>query len=538
MEKAAIYARYSSDKQSGESIKTQVDKCREYCDREGIVVVQEFIDEAKSGTTEDGRVEYARMLAMASKGMFDTIIAYKYDRIGRSFVDTVRSIYELEHYHGIKVFSATEPNDPLVRNILLSVAEDFSRQLAARMYDTMTSNAGQGFHCGGTAPYGYVGIESPDATGRTDRKGQPIKHVVFDPDPIQAVIVQRIFRDYAEGISMKKVAHALNDDGIVSPGGGTWDLSAVRYILYNEAYRGWRIWNKTKKVRKPDGKKTYRHRPRSEWVIVKDAHPAIIDDELWDATDTMLKRMKRHRAHKSKKGGERTAFSEYLLTGVVKCEVCGANYIVHAGRGRNAGRHAYYRCGYHQRRGNSVCSNNTPVKKDRLEGAVLDLLQDEILTKKTVELLAEDVRKAWKAQPTGSSDLKRTEKDLRAVEREIVNLVQAIKTAGISDSLSAELDRCERRKAELTHQHKELDQTKPESDRLPTDAEIRSALKGFRCLLESGTPQERRTVIEENIEQIVVRPSGDVLLQVNPNGLLPNRPFDWCREPDSNRHGL
>ena len=44
-------------------------------------------------------------------------------------------------------------------------------------------------------------------------------------------------------------------------------------------------------------------------------------------------------------------------------------------------------------------------------------------------------------------------------------------------------------------------------------------------------------MIEENIEQIVVRPSGDVLLQVNPNGLLPNRPFDWCREPDSNRHG-
>ena len=45
-----------------------MDKCHEYCDREGIVLVQEFIDEAKSGTTEDGRVEYARILAMASKG--------------------------------------------------------------------------------------------------------------------------------------------------------------------------------------------------------------------------------------------------------------------------------------------------------------------------------------------------------------------------------------------------------------------------------------------------------------------------------------
>ena len=49
---------------------------------------------------------------------------------------------------------------------------------------------------------------------------------------------------------------------------------------------------------------------------------------------------------------------------------------------------------------------------------------------------------------------------------------------------------------------------------------------GFRCLLESGTPRERWTVIEENIERIVER------------AFYPNRPFEWCREPDSNRHGL
>ena len=381
MQKAAIYGRYSSDKQSGESIRTQIEKCCEYCEREEIVVVEEFIDEAKTGTTEDGREQYARMLTMASKGAFDTIIAYKYDRIGRSFVDTVRSIYELEHYHGIKVFSATEPNDPLVRNILLSVAEDFSRQLAARMTDTMASNAAQGFHCGGTPPFGYFAVDLPDPSGRTDRKGNVIKHVIFDPDPIRAAVVQRIFRDYADGVSMKKIAHSLNDDGIVSPGGGTWDVSAVRYILYNEAYRGWRIWNKTKKVRKPDGKKTYRRRPRSEWIIMKHAHPAIVDDELWEAAEIAKTRKDGYRA---RKGGNRTAYSDYLLTGLVKCAECGGNYIVHGVRGRTAGRYFYYRCSYHERRGNSVCTNNTTIARDRLETAVLDLMQREILTKKTV----------------------------------------------------------------------------------------------------------------------------------------------------------
>ena len=83
---------------------------------------------------------------------------------------------------------------------------------------------------------------------------------------------------------MKRIASDLNTDDITSPGGGTWDASAVRYILLNEVYRGWRIWNKTKNIRKPDGKKTYRNRPQEKWTIMEDAHPAIVDDELWAAT--------------------------------------------------------------------------------------------------------------------------------------------------------------------------------------------------------------------------------------------------------------
>ena len=513
MKKGAIYARYSSEKQSGESIKVQVDKCREYCERHDIVVVEEFIDEAKTGTTEGGREEYARILEMASKGQFDTVVAYKFDRIGRSLADNARLVQVLG-YHGVTMSSATEANDPFARNIAFSMAEEFSRQHGARMHDTMSSNAAQGFHCGGAAPYGYVSVETPEPSGRTDHKGNPIKHVIFDVNPEQAEVVQGIFRDYAEGISMKKIAHAMNHRGILSPGGSTWDISAVRYILHNEAYRGWRIWNKTEKVRKPDGKKTYRHRPRSEWVIVKDAHPAIVDDQLWEAGE----KAKIHRAkYRARKGGNRTPFSDYLLTGLIKCAECGGNYIVHCVKD---GRYFYYRCSYHERRGNSVCANNTTITRDRLETAVLDLMQREILTKSTVQMLIEDVRTAWKTQKKDDGE-HRMQKELQKVAKELVNLVQAIKTTGISEALRSELTLCETRKEELQRQLLALRSSPQKTDRLPTEKEIKAALNGFRSVLESGTQQERAALLEENIEEIVVEPTGDVLLKANPKGFFP-----------------
>lgn len=536
MKKGAIYARYSSDKQSGDTLKTQIDKCKAYCEQHDILVCEVFTDEAKSGTTEGGRDQYARMVQMAESGLFDTIVAYKYDRIGRSFVETIRTVYELERYYGVQVYSATEPSDPLVRNILLSVSENFSRQLGDRMTDTLKSTASQGFHCGGVAPYGYLSVKQADPIAGTDAKGRSPQHVFYEPHQEQAPVVQRIFQMYADGHSMKKVAHALNADGITAPGGNTWDISAIRYILHNEVYRGWRIWNKTKKIRKPDGKKTYRHRPREEWVIAKGAHPALVDDELWQQVEAMKERKKRHRANG---GGDKAAYSPYLLTGLVKCAECGGNFIVHAPRGEKAGRYAYYRCGYHQRRGDTVCANKVSMPKKRLEGAVMQLLQAEILTKETVQQLIEGVQAAWKAPGDDlQDDTKRIKQALRKVERELGNLVQAIKATGFSATLKEELEKAEQRKAGLEKQMADLQQVKPKTDRLPTPREITEALKDLQGLLEHGTPQERKAVLEENIEQILIQPSGDTLLKANPAGLLPmpGLPLEWCRGPGSNRH--
>ena len=84
--KAAIYARFSSDRQTEESIAAQVRACREYADKHGLEVIQIYADEAISGKeSKTGlRREYQKMMKDAGRGAFDVILIHKFDRVARS----------------------------------------------------------------------------------------------------------------------------------------------------------------------------------------------------------------------------------------------------------------------------------------------------------------------------------------------------------------------------------------------------------------------------------------------------------------------
>lgn len=80
MERAVIYARYSSDHQREESIDAQVRACREYCQRKGYLVTKIYADEAKSGKSIAKREQYKKMLADSQKNLFDVVVFHKIDR--------------------------------------------------------------------------------------------------------------------------------------------------------------------------------------------------------------------------------------------------------------------------------------------------------------------------------------------------------------------------------------------------------------------------------------------------------------------------
>ena len=101
---AVIYARYSSDNQREESIEGQLRECMEYCKKNGMVVVKEYIDRAFSAKT-DHRPDFQRMIKDSAKGLFDVVVVWKLDRFARNRYDSAHYKAALKK-NGVRVVSA------------------------------------------------------------------------------------------------------------------------------------------------------------------------------------------------------------------------------------------------------------------------------------------------------------------------------------------------------------------------------------------------------------------------------------------------
>ena len=88
MKKAVVYARYSSDSQTEQSIEGQLRVCNEYAERNNIEIVENYIDRAMTGTN-DNRPDFKRMLADAKKKEWDYVLVYKFDRFSRNKYESV-----------------------------------------------------------------------------------------------------------------------------------------------------------------------------------------------------------------------------------------------------------------------------------------------------------------------------------------------------------------------------------------------------------------------------------------------------------------
>ena len=133
-----IYARYSSASQGdGYSIEAQIFACKQHAERNNLVIVKEYIDEAKTGLDSSKRNSFQEMIS-DSKSIekpFDFILVYDYERFGRSKVDQVNYKSELK-FLGINVISITQPIDHsspesvLLESIYEGLAESYSRKLS------------------------------------------------------------------------------------------------------------------------------------------------------------------------------------------------------------------------------------------------------------------------------------------------------------------------------------------------------------------------------------------------------------------------
>ena len=112
MKTAVIYARYSSDTQTEQSIEGQLRVCNEYAKNNDILILRTYIDRAMTGTN-DNRPNFRQMIEDSKKHDFSIVLVYKFDRFSRNKYETTKHKKTLKD-NGVKVVSATEyiPDSP------------------------------------------------------------------------------------------------------------------------------------------------------------------------------------------------------------------------------------------------------------------------------------------------------------------------------------------------------------------------------------------------------------------------------------------
>lgn len=164
MKTAAIYARYSCENQTEQSIEGQLRVCQEYAKDNDLQVIATYIDRAMTGTN-DNRPDFQRMLKDSEKSSWDAVLVYALDRFGRNAVEVAVNKQKLKKTGKILVSATQRTSDNLdgtknldgiiLENVYIGIAEYYSAELSQKVLRGLNENRKKGLFCGGSVPYGY-----------------------------------------------------------------------------------------------------------------------------------------------------------------------------------------------------------------------------------------------------------------------------------------------------------------------------------------------------------------------------------------------
>ena len=336
--RGVIYARYSSDNQREESIEGQIRENTVYAKRNGIQIVNTYIDRAYSAKTTK-RLAFQQMVKESEKGLFDVIIVWKLDRFSRNRRDSV--VYKaLLEERGVQVLSATESlskgKDRILTEAILEAMAEFNNiDPGEKVSRGMTENALKCKFNGGNIPYGFHIDEQ--------------KH--FQIDPIQAPIVPKMFRRYAGGESMTDIIEDLNTRGLRTSRGNRFNKCSLTRIFNNRNYIG-----------------EYHH------MVI------IVPEELFERVAARLAQNK-HAPSKAK------AADRYLLTTRLFCGKCKPMMVGESANKPNGVIYRYYKCAAAKRH---ECDKKA-VRKDWIEEKVLAFLTSLLHDEETLNRIADEI---------------------------------------------------------------------------------------------------------------------------------------------------
>jgi len=458
-----IYARYSSVNQKETSIEIQVKRCKEYAKSMGWKVVFVFADKARSAKSRAGRDGLDELLEAAKSGVlgFTYVLIFDSSRLARNQSDSWQ-IWDELHSNNCFIYSVSQGIDSSSESASMMfgmngiVDEMHNTKLAVNTLHGLKNKFKDNFSTGGRK-YGYLSV--PVLSGKKDRYNNDevkgYKKEIYKPE---ANVVLRILSLYAEEwVSIKGIAKILNTElestgEPLPPGKKKWAASTISSILNSEIYIGKEYYNRTKTKTKINSEgtkvKVAEKQMPSEVQDRKSPRLRIVSDKLWYEVKARQKEVKRISGGKYTKG--KAAYSKNLLTGLLKCELCGGNIVI-VKSGKD-GRNKKYGCSANFNGGSSFCSNKLKIDKSIVEESLIRCLAqilpaEENLQKVHAETLHSlDVYLDTLKEAIDATSVK---SEIDEVEKKIDHLIGAISIGGIDKSLHHALQESELRKATL-----------------------------------------------------------------------------------------
>lgn len=315
----ALYIRLSKEDENAgpsQSVTNQESLLREFVQQHGLSVYDVYVDDGWSGTNFE-RPSFQRMIADIEAKKVNMVITKDLSRLGRDYIMTGHYMERYFPEHRVRYISLLDGIDTGVDSTANEITpfraimnDMYAKDISKKIKSVKRDKQRKGQFIGGKPVYGY--------------KMHPTEKNKIVIDKEAAPIVQRIFTMALSGISCRKIAAALNEEGIPSPAAyanlavakpgpytGLWSSERISEMLKNETYIGNMVQGRMVKI-SYKSKKCLRQAPEN-WVVVEGTHEPIVDKETFQKVQ-MLVNSRRH---------TRCRTYDFLLKGLIFCHECG-----------------------------------------------------------------------------------------------------------------------------------------------------------------------------------------------------------------------
>lgn len=522
--KVYTYKRVSTAMQiDGYSLDAQRARMKAYADFNDYEIVGEYEDAGKSGKSIEGRMQFRQMMedVKSGKDNISYVLVFKLSRFGRNAADVLSTLQVMQDF-GVNLICVEDGIDSskdagkLMISVLSAVAEIERENIRVQTMEGRIQKAREGKWNGGFAPYGYQLVNGK-----------------LEINEEEAVAIRTIYDQYvntdigSNGISKYLENHGIRKIQRQNGKNPLFDAHLVRLILKNPVYCG-KIAYGRRKTEKVHGTRNEYHLVEQEnFLLVDGLHEAIIPEDVWNAAQAKLIAQAKKYEHVNKGKNERT----HLLSGIVKCPICGAGMygnksIKYKKDGTKYKDFFYYGCKHRGMQRGHKCDYRKQIREELLDDAVAEVIVKLVSNPHFAAMMQEKIN--MKVDTTAiDQEITNYEKQLRqdyAIKSKLIEEIDNLnpddrhyirRKADLDDRLYRMYDKIEELESQLMDARAK--KTSIEAEKITGD-NIYKVLIYFDKLYFAMNDMERRQLIEALIAEIQIyeerKPNGQWLKSI------------------------